>query len=220
MLWTALGAAHVAMARMTTRIPRDRSQPVGILFFPDIVDQGPRAVERRGTEVFRIPFDDVAGGVAHAAADALDAFVDRNSFFGLRRHLGEIVLPGLSPAELAFRARPLVEELAHVGHQVADHGKISQRADLQVPAHLVDMRPAGPARYPVHRHRARAAHADPAGVAVREGGIEMTLDVGDDIEHGLARMARNVERLERTRGAAAPDRNFKSGGQGAQDTRW
>src|SRR6478672_10644594 len=58
------------------------------------------------------------------------------------------------------------------------------------------MRAAGPARHAVDRHRARAAHADAAGVAIGKRRIELALDVGDDIEHRLARMTRDFELLD------------------------
>src|ERR1051326_6820037 len=51
---------------------------------------------------------------------------------------------------------------------------------------LSHMGTAGPARDAVHRHRARAAHPDPAGIAVRERGVERALDMGDEVENGLA----------------------------------
>src|SRR5688572_20935421 len=67
-----------------------------------------------------------------------------------------------------------------------------------------------PLRLAVHGHRAGTAHADAAGEAVGERGIQHALDVGDDIEHGLARMARHFESLEGSFSAAAPDLDFQA----------
>src|SRR5262245_12437733 len=123
----------------------------------------------------------------------------------------KILIPGAVTLELALGTRPLVEELAHIGDQIADHRQILQWPYLQPPvAHdPVDMGPARPARYAVHRHRARAAHADPAGEAVGERRIEGALDVGDDVEYGLARVAGDVEFLEAAVGGAFPDPDFQ-----------
>src|ERR1043165_8500166 len=47
-------------------------------------------------------------------------------------------------------------------------------------------------RHAVHRHRARAAHADAARIAICQCWIQLPLDMRDDIEHRLARKARHV----------------------------
>src|SRR6185436_423762 len=162
-------------------------------------------------EILRVPRHHVARRVAHRAADALDAGIRLHARRRIRAHFREIVLARGMAAELAFGARPLVEELAHVRHQVANDRQIAQRSNRQfiLLSNLVDMRPAGPARHAVHHHRARAAHADPAGEAIGERRIERALDVGNDVEHGLARLARHVEALEGAVGAAPPDRNLQ-----------
>src|ERR1043166_5803141 len=81
---------------------------------------------------------------------------------------------------------------------------------------------AGPARDAVHRHRARAAHPDPAGIAVRERGVERALDMGDDVENGLAGKARDFEFLEGAVGASFPDRDFQADSESRVSTnsRW
>src|SRR5262249_41907253 len=115
---------------------------------------------------------------------------------GLYRY--EIVVAALVPVERPLSAGPLFEELAHVGHEVPDDGKVSQRryGERVFFKDLVDVGPAGPARHAVHGHGAGAAHADAAGEAVGERWVQLALDVGDYIQHGLAGMARNVELLE------------------------
>ena len=43
-----------------------------------VVDERPGPIERRGSQKIGTPTDDIARGVADAAANALDACVDRN----------------------------------------------------------------------------------------------------------------------------------------------
>src|SRR5207253_2484886 len=115
--------------------------------------------------------------------------------------------------ELAARARPFVEELAHVGDEVSHDREIRERRDLEAAAagHLVHVRAAGPARRAVHHHGARAAHAHAAGEAIRERRVEMALDIGDDVEHRLALLPRNFEFLEPTVLVASPDGHTQCG---------
>src|SRR5262245_4028086 len=119
----------------------------------------------------------------------------------------KIVIPGAVTLELALGARPLVEKLAHVGDQIPDHRQVSQGLYSQpiVVRNLVDVGPAGPARHAIHGHGARTAHADPAGIAVGERRIQRALDVGYDVEDGLARLAGNVELAEAAVRCAFPD---------------
>src|SRR5258706_5174761 len=70
------------------------------------------------------------------------------------------------------------------------------------------MGPTGPARRAVDRHRARAAHPDAAGIAVRERRVELALDVRDDVKDCLARITRHFEGLEGALRLAAPDRDL------------
>ena len=73
-----------------------------------------------------------------------------------------------------------------------------ERRDLQPAAanRGRDVRATGPARAAVDRHRARAAHPDPAGEPVGVCRIDAPLDVGDDVEDGLRREPRHVVRNE------------------------
>src|SRR5204863_8263068 len=147
--------------------------------------------------------------VAHAAADAFDPGIDLPPVCGIGGYASEVVALCLSTRKAAFCTRPLVEEPAHVGDQVADHRQVAQRSDHQLvlAGNLVYMGAAGPARHAIHAHRARAAHADAAGEAVGERGIEPALDVRHDVEHRLARVARHLERLEGALRASPPDFN-------------
>ena len=90
-----------------------------------VLDQGPGAVERRRAQVLRIPRHHVARGVAHGAADALDAGIRLHARRRVRPHFREVVLARGVAAEFAFGARPLVEKLAHVGHQVANDRQVA-----------------------------------------------------------------------------------------------
>src|SRR5688500_3974282 len=194
---------------MAARVSRYGAQALEPRRVPHVVHERPGAIERRRPEVIRIPLHHVARRVAHAAADALDAGVGELARRRARRHRHEIILLRLPPAKLALRARPLAEELAHVDHQVADHRQVAQGPNLALFAlyDLVYVRAAGPARHVVHHHRARAAHAHAAGIAIRERRIEHSLDVGDDIQHRLAGMPRYLELLV---GRAALDPNLQA----------
>src|SRR5688572_3232412 len=81
------------------------------------------------------------------------------------------------------------------------------------------MGPAGPARHAVDAHRARAAHADAAGVAVGERRVEVALDVGDYVQHRLARLARDFELLK-TAGALDQDLQADSYSRVSTNSRW
>jgi len=123
---------------------------------------------------------------------------------------GEMRLRAL---ELALGARPLVEELGHVGGQVLDHRQVGQRRDLELTGsfdHLGHVRAAGPARLAVDRHRAGTAHAHAAREAVAERGFQVALDVGDDVEHRLAALAGHVVGTEAALRLAAPDLHLEN----------
>src|SRR5690242_17201071 len=68
LLGTALAAAHMRMTGVAAGVASNRPQSLAIGDVAHIVHQGPGAVQRRGTEVIRIPGNDVARAVADAAA--------------------------------------------------------------------------------------------------------------------------------------------------------
>src|SRR5262245_46848675 len=72
--------------------------------------------------------------------------------------------------------------------------------------HLRNMRSTGPSRAPVHRHRARTTHADPAGEAIGKCRVEIALHIGDDVENRLVRSTGHRELLESADLAPSPDR--------------
>ena len=210
---TALGAAHVGMAGVAAGVARHRREPRPVAGVAYVVDQGPGAVQRRRPEVVGVPGDDIARAVAHPAADALDGDIREPALLRSGRHAREIILPGLRAFEISVRFRPFIEERGHVGDEVPHHRQVVERRDLQ-PAgggDLVHVGAAGPARAAIHRHRARAAHADAAGETVGERGIEAALDVGDDVEHGLVLEPRHFEGLKMAGLGSTPDRDCKRG---------
>src|SRR5215469_4337816 len=98
------------MARMAARIVRYRGDARLLLRVAHIVDERPGAVQRGGPEIVRIPCDDIAARVAHAAADAFDAGIG-----GLARGRSRIDARGRLGAralarEITFRVAPFVEE--------------------------------------------------------------------------------------------------------------
>ena len=106
----------------------------------------------------------------------------------------EFIASGGGGDELPLRTGPFVEELAHVGDEIANHGQIRERRDLETPIsrNRLDVSAAGPARAAVDSHCARAAHADAARETVGERRIDAPLNVRDDVEDGLRRLARHL----------------------------
>src|SRR5262249_14881302 len=190
-----------------TGVARHGVEPRGVPGVAHVVDQRPGAVERGRPEIVPVPRDDVAGRVTDAAADALDAGVGRPPLRRRRRHHGEVLCRRGPRLEKALGVTPFVEELRHVDREILDDGEVAQRLQLE-PAVARDLRyarTAGPARTPVHHHRAGAAHADAAGEAIGECWILLALDLGDDVEDGLVFPARNLEGLEAAFARPAPD---------------
>src|SRR5450759_1420836 len=89
---SALGAAHVGMAGVASGITGDRGEPRDACGVTYVVDQCPRAIERRRAEVSGIPVHDVTRAVAHAAADAFDRGVDLLALRRLGEHARTAVL--------------------------------------------------------------------------------------------------------------------------------
>ncbi len=101
---------------------------------------------------------------------------------------------------MALGLPPFFKELTHIAGQVFYHRQIAQRFDRQASIlyDLVDMGAAGPTRNSVYHRRAGTTHTDPAGKAITQGGIEVTLDPRDDVKYGLAGLLGNLEILEIT----------------------
>src|SRR6185312_14714346 len=80
------GAAHMRMTGLAALALRDGIQTFGVAFVTHVVHKRPGAVERGGAEIILVPCDNVASGVADAAADAFDVLVDFAALLRSRRH--------------------------------------------------------------------------------------------------------------------------------------
>lgn len=134
---------------------------------------------------------------------------------GCRAGCVQSVSPGLRRREHALGRLPFFEERLHVGDEVFDDREVRERADLPAAAarHLGHVGAAGPARLPVHRHGAGAAHSDAAGKTVRQGGVDVALDVSHDGDHGLALAPGHAIGLVASVAAAAPERDLQFRGR-------
>jgi hypothetical protein len=199
------------MTGVTAGIAGDGSKAFGLLHVAHVVHQRPRPIERGGPQEIGAPGHDVARRVADAASDALDARLNCAPLPGGRLDTREIIAPRRFALELSLGTRPLVEEIAHVGREVLDHGEVGQRRDLEGIAgdDLGNVRATGPARHAVDGHRAGAAHADAARVAITEGWLEVALNVHDHVEHGLALLAPDVVSRELALLFAPPNPDFE-----------
>src|SRR5690606_40579408 len=93
LLGPALGAGSVGMARVAAGITGHGGEAFGPGHVSDVVHQSPGAVERGRAEIVRPPADDVAGSMAHTAADAFDAGIRSLALRGRGRHSLEVVVP-------------------------------------------------------------------------------------------------------------------------------
>src|SRR5204863_5111628 len=94
MLRTPLRARSLGMAGMTARIAGNRAQSCAPIHVASVIDERPRAIERSGAQKIGTPSDDIARGVAHAAADAFDAGVGGNPLRGIGRYAHKIITSG------------------------------------------------------------------------------------------------------------------------------
>src|SRR5437764_3499282 len=129
MLWTPLGARALRMACVTAGVTGNRAQAPESRGVALIVHQRPCAIERGGAEKIGTPSDDIAGRVANAAADAFDARIRGDALTRSGIDAREIIAARAFARELAFCARPFVEEVAHVGHEIANDRKVRERRD-------------------------------------------------------------------------------------------
>ena len=93
-----------------------------------------------------------------------------------------------------------------IAHELAHyflHRDIPQKNDF--------MAPAGPTGAAVDGHGAGTAHPDPAGIAIGQPRLQVTLHPGDHVEHGLIRAPGNPVGHIVPAGAAAPDRDLQLG---------
>ena len=128
LLGAPLGARALRVAGVTTGIARHRAQAFPLLRIAHVIDQRPRAIERGGPEEIRAPGDDIARGIAYAAADAFDAGVGGTPLFRRRLDTGKVVMTRFRAFELTPGPRPLVEEIAHVRREILDHREVATAA--------------------------------------------------------------------------------------------
>ncbi len=204
------------MAGMAARIARHRIQPFIARAISRIIHQGPGAVERRGAEVITIPGHNIAGSVANGAADAFNACIRFAPGFAAGCHHSKFIRHGairrVLRLENSLRALPFVKERRQISSQVADHRQIGQGAQFKRAIgthHFPHMRPAGPARAAIHRHRTRPAHANAAGEAIGKAWVKLSLDMCHHIQHGLIIARWHVITREAARFLTAPDADLE-----------
>ena len=71
------------------------------------------------------------------------------------------------------------------------------------------MRPAGPARAAIHGHGAGPAHANAAGEAIGQAWVKLSLDMRDDIKHGLVIPRRHIIMREAARFLTPPNADLE-----------
>ena len=171
-----------------------------------VIEERPGAIECGRPEIGRVPAHRVAGGVTNSTVDAFDARIRRHPRGSIGANLCDSLMTRSRRLERSFCPLPLFEERPHVGGEVLDHWKVFKRPDLQPPPlrNFRDMRAAGPARAPVHGHRARAAHSHAAGETIGERRVEVALHEGDHVQHGLVFPTRHAIDLIATGFAAPP----------------
>ena len=204
------------MAGMAARIARHRIQPFAVRAIPRIIHQSPGAVERRRAKVIAIPGHNIAGRVTNGAADAFNACIRFAPGFAAGCHHSKFIRHGAIRRVLRLkkplRALPFVKEWRQISSQVADHRQIGQGAQFKRAIgthHFPHMRPAGPARAAIHRHRTRPAHANAAGEAIGKAWVKLSLDMCHHIQHGLIVARRHVITREAARFLTAPDADLE-----------
>lgn len=204
------------MAGMATRIARHRIKPFATRAIPRVIHQGPGTIQRRRPQIIAIPGDNIAGSVANGAADALNAGIGFAPSLAARGDHGEFIRHGairrVLRLEKPLRTLPFVKEGCQISGQVADHRQIGQGAQFQGAIgtdHFPHMRPAGPARAAIHRHRTRPAHANAAGEAIGKAWVQFALDMGDNIQDSLIVPRRHTIARETARFLSPPDTDLQ-----------
>ena len=199
------------MAGMAARIARHRIQPFTARAITRIIHQSPGAVERCGAKIITIPGNNVTRSVANGAADAFNAGIGFLTRLAARCHHGKFIRHGAIRRVLRLkkplRPLPFVEERRQISSQVADHRQIGQGAQFKRAIgthHFPHMRPAGPARAAIHCHGAGPAHANAAGEAIGKAWVKLSLDMRDDIKHGLVIPRRHIITREAARFLTPP----------------
>ena len=199
------------MAGMTAGIARHRIQPFTARAITRIIHQSPGAIERCGAKIILVPGNNVTRSVANGAADAFNAGIGFLTRLATGGHHGKFIRHGAIRRVLRLkkplRPLPFIKEGREVRGQVADHRQIGQGAQFKRAIgtrHFPHMRPAGPARAAIHCHGAGPAHANAAGEAIGKAWVKLSLDMRDDIKHGLIIARRHIITREAARFLTPP----------------
>ena len=204
------------MAGMAAGIARHRIQPFAPRAITRIIHKRPGAVERRRAKVIAIPGHNIAGCVANGAADAFNPRIGFAPGLAAGGDHGKFIRHGAIRRVLwlkkPLRALPFVKEGRQISGQVADHWQIGQGAQFQSAIgthHFPHMRPAGPARAAIHRHRTRPAHANAAGKAIGKAWVQFALDMGDHVQDSLIVARRHIIARKTARIFSPPDTDLE-----------
>src|SRR6185437_15477309 len=74
-------------------------------------------------------------------------------------------------------------EIGHVRHEVLDHRHVRQRIDFHRARYVGDGLGAGERVAAADVHRARTAHALPAGAAEGQGRVDLVLDLDEAVQN-------------------------------------
>src|SRR5690606_17605437 len=120
-----------------------------------VIDQAPGAIKRCRAVIILVPPDDIAGGIAYGAINALDRRIRLLARLAGRIHQRRPVMPRLAAEELAPGILPFLEKSPHIDDQVLDQWHVPQRFQSNdvVFGDILDVAATGPARLAVYRHR-------------------------------------------------------------------
>src|SRR5262249_45763436 len=202
--------ALMRVAEVAAAVARDRRQPLASRCVAHVVKEGKGPIERGRSQVILVPADRIAGGITHPAIDAFDAGIGCRTRATRGANPLDRIVSRLARGEYALSPVPFRKEGLHVADQILDDAQVGERTNLHaaVLCHLLYVCTAGPARPPVDRHGAAAAHADAAGEAVGQRRVGVALHPGDDVEDGLAPPSGHKVGPVAAIGPAAPQRNL------------
>src|SRR5260370_12429385 len=142
------------MAGVTATAGSRRLPPWDLTRVTAIIDQSPGTIERGRPQIIVVPPYRIAGGVADATIDALDAGVGGNALWFVRPDRLDRVVTGFRWFEDPFGRLPFLKKRLHVRREILDHRQVRQRSNFKRSAvvNLGNMGTTGPARTPIHGH--------------------------------------------------------------------
>lgn len=197
---------------MTARVSSHSGKVLRPSAIARIIDQCPNPVQCGGSQVIRVPGDNIAGRITNRASNTFNPGIRFLPFTGARLYLGKCLsVVRVRWNELAGGPLPLVEKRCHVHDEIPDNRKIPQwlNPDMTILCHTINVGPARPAWHAVDRHGARSAHTDATGKTIRQRWIESPLHMRDHIEDRLARTFRHTIGHELAGILAAPNLDNK-----------